>query len=169
MIGRVRTAMAAVAAALALVSCSAGDDPAAVEEVTVTAAGTSVTLPAAISCIAPAGANELSCVGGDNDDTAPHLAVGPDVPLEVAVPPAVADTPWVIVFSYIDADGVQQGDRTRVFPAGEEDAFTLTLPAGAQLTRLEVQSLFVSQDGGTGEITFPAIGTWVLLVGPPTD
>lgn len=124
-----------------------------------------MVLPAALSCISPAGATQLSCAGSDNDDTAPHLAISPGTPLTVEVPQKVGDTPWVIVFSYIDSKGAAQGDRTAVFAPKEKYSFRLVPPAGAQLTRVEVQSL-TAAPGSDGGIEFPATGTWVLVVDP---
>ncbi|MEO7126813.1 MAG: DUF2771 family protein [Nakamurella sp.] len=133
--------------------------------VTVTVGSTAVTLPAAASCISLAGATELSCAGSDNDDAAPHLAISPGTPLTIEVPSKVGDTPWVVVFSYVDTHGTKQGDRTAVFPPKKQYSYRLTPPAGAQLTRVEVQSLTAAPraDGG---IEFPAIGTWVLVIDP---
>lgn len=152
----------ALLVALVAAACSRG---ASVSEVTVTVGASSVTLPAALTCISPAGGSELSCAGGENDDNAPHLAISPGTPLTIEVPKKVGDTPWVVVFSYIDAAGEAQGDRTAVFSPGAEYSYRLTPPAGAQLTRVEVQSLTAAPatDGG---VEFPAVGTWVLIVDP---
>ncbi len=140
--------------------CSAG---ASVSEVTVTAGSASVTLPAALSCYSPGGGTELTCAGGENDDKAPHLAISPGTPLTIDVPTKVGDTPWVVVFSYVDAHGDTQGDRTGVFPPKEQYSYRLVPPAGAQLTRVEVQSL-TAAPGKDGGVEFPAIGTWVLVI-----
>lgn len=142
--------------------CSRG---ASVSEVTVTVGATSVTLPAALSCYSPTGGTALDCAGGENDDSAPHLAIAPGTPLTVDVPTKVGDTPWVVVFSYIDANGEAQGDRTGVFPPKEHYSYRLVPPAGAQLSRVEVQSL-TAAPGKDGGVEFPAIGTWVLVVDP---
>jgi hypothetical protein len=124
-----------------------------------------VTLPAALSCYSPSGGTALTCAGGENDDNAPHLAISPGTPLTIDVPKKVGDTPWVVVFSYVDANGNTQGDRTGVFPPQEQYRYRLVPPAGAQLTRVEVQSLTAApaKDGG---VAFPAVGTWVLVVDP---
>jgi hypothetical protein len=145
-----------------LAACSKG---ASVSGVTVTAGSASVTLPAAMSCISPSGGTELSCAGGENDDGAPHLAISPGTPLTIDVPQKVGDTPWVVVFSYVDAQGETQGDRTTVFSPGEHYSYRLTPPAGAQLTRVEVQSLTAAPAAGGG-VEFPAVGTWVMVVDP---
>lgn len=148
--------------ALLAAGCSAGSS---VDQVTVKAGTASVVLPAALSCYTPKGATTMSCAGGENDDHAPHLALAPGTPVTVEVPQSVGDTPWVIVFSYVDAAGKAQGDRTAVFAPKKQYSFVLTPPAGAQLTRLEVQSLTASP-GADGGIEFPATGSWVLLVDP---
>lgn len=152
----------AMAITAALAGCSAGSS---VTEVTVSAGPTKVVLPAALSCVSPSGATALSCAGGDNDHAAPHLALAPGTPLTVQVPTSVGNTPWVIVLSYIDASGAPQGDRTAVFPPKKQYSYHLTPPPGAQLTRLEVQSL-TAAPGPDGGVDFPAVGTWVLLVDP---
>lgn len=154
--------LAALLAVTALTGCGAD---ATVDEVTVSVGGVSVTLPPALSCFGPTGADQVTCAGGENDDDAPHLALAGATPLTVEVPAAVGDTPWVIVFAYTDADGEPQGDRTAVFPAAERYSYQLTPPAGAQLTRLEVQSLTAAPVEGGG-VEFPAVGTWVLLFDP---
>ena len=155
-------ALLVVALAL-LAGCSHG---ASVTTVTVSAGKVTVTLPVALSCTGPTGATKLTCSGGENDDNAPHLSLAPGTPLDVNVPTDVGDTPWVIVFSYVDAKGKAQGDRTPVFAAKARYSYHLTPPAGAQLTRLEVQSLIAAQAPGGG-VDFPAVRTWVLLIDKP--
>ena len=134
-------------------------------KVTVQAGSVTVTLPTALSCTGPTGATALSCSGGEDDTGAPHLTLAPGTPLDVSVPQDVGDTPWVIVFSYTDAQGRKQGDRTPVFAAKEKYSYHLTPPKGAQLTRLEVQSLIAAQ-GPDGGVEFPAVRTWVLVIDP---
>lgn len=163
-ISRRTSFLLAVVAVIGLLAsgCSAG---ASVSDVTVTVGAASVTLPAALSCFGPAGSTELSCAGGENDDGAPHLAISPGTPLTIDVPQKVGDTPWVVVFSYVDAEGQEQGDRTPVFSPGKQYSYRLAPPAGAQLTRVEVQSL-TAAPGKDGGVEFPAIGSWVLVVDP---
>lgn len=155
------TLLVAVLALLA--GCSRG---ASVTEVTVKAGPVTVTLPVALSCAGPTGATTLTCSGGENDGNAPHLTLAPGTPLDVEVPTDVGNTPWVIVLSYIDAKGKAQGDRTPVFAAKARFSYHLIPPAGAQLTRLEVQSLIAAQAAGGG-VDFPAVRTWVLLIDKP--
>ncbi len=152
----------AIVLMIALSACAGGSD---VTQVTVTAGPAKIALPAALSCVSPPGATTLSCAGGDNDKTAPHLALAPGTPLTVQVPTAVGNTPWVIVFSYVDAQGKQQGDRTAVFPPKKQFSYHLTPPSGAQMTRLEVQSL-TAAPGPDGGVEFPAVGSWVLIIDP---
>lgn len=160
---RLLRALVLIATALAvLAGCSHGSS---VSQVTVTAGATTVTLPVAMSCTGPTGATALTCSGDESGSGAPHLKLAPGTPVDVAVPKAVGDTPWVIVFSYVDAAGKKQGDRTSVFPAKQRFSYHLQPPKGAQLTRLEVQSLIVAPapDGG---VEFPAVRSWVLVVDP---
>ena len=143
-----------------LAACSPS---ASVQKVTVRAGSVTVTLPTALSCAGPTGATALTCHGGEDDADAPHLTLAPGTPLDVSVPQDVGDTPWVIVFSYLDAKGKTQGDRTPVFAAKEKYSYHLTPPKGAQMTRLEVQSLIAAQ-GPDGGVEFPAVRTWVLVI-----
>lgn len=165
LIGRRRVVATLVAAvlSLALAACSS-DEPS--DAVTVTAGETSVALPAALSCYAPTGSTELSCAGGENDDAAPHLALAPGTPLTVTVSRTVSDTPWVIVFASVDAEGQAQSDRTKVFAPETQTSYRLEPGPGVQLTRLEVQSL-TAAPSDNGGVEFPAIGTWVLVIDPP--
>lgn len=151
---------------LALLAALAGCSRQAVTEVTVRAGETSVVLPAALSCFTPTGGTELSCAGGENDDAAAHLTLAPGTPVTIEVPKKVSDTPWVIVFASLGAQGEPQSDRTPVFAPGKRSSYELAPGEGVQLTRLEVQSLTAApnDDGG---IEFPAIGTWVLVIDPP--
>jgi hypothetical protein len=158
---------------LLLAGCSGGDSD--VSKVTVQAGPVTVTLPVALSCSPSTGSEnaagpttstaptELTCSGGQTDAGAPHLPLAPGTPVDVSVPKAVGDTPWVIVFTYLDAKGAKQGDRSPVFPAGQRFSYHLQPPAGVQLTRLEVQSLIAAQAPGGG-VEFPAVRTWVLVI-----
>ncbi len=111
------------------------------------------------------GGTALACAGGEDDEGAPRLTLAAGTPLDVSVPTDVGQTPWVIVFSYVDAQGRSQGDRTAVFPAGQRFSYHLTPPAGAQLSRLEVQSL-IAAPNPEGGVEFPAVRTWVLVIDP---
>lgn len=152
-------AAAITALALLLTGCSR------VDAVTVTAAGTSVALPAALTCFAPSGSTELSCAGGESDDGAPHLTLAAGTAVDVAVPESVGDTPWVIVFSSIGPDGTARDDRTAVFPPKDRYSYRLDPGPAVQLTRLEVQSLTAAPAAGGG-LEFPATNTWVLIIDP---
>lgn len=136
-----------------------------VQQVTVTAGSATVTLPAALTCATTPDGSGLMCDDGENDDDAPHLRLAPGTPLDISVPTAVGDTPWVIVFAYRDAKGAAQKDRTAVFPAKDRYSYHLTPPSGAQLTRLEVQSLYAAP-ATDGSLEFPAVQTWVLVIDP---
>ncbi|HET8590306.1 MAG TPA: DUF2771 family protein [Nakamurella sp.] len=176
-----------MAAVLALAGCSGGGSD--VSAVTVTAGPVTVTLPVALSCSSSTGSagpsssstgsagtsttaatrssapRELTCSGGETDEGAPHLQLAPGTPVDVSVPKAVGDTPWVIAFAYQDKAGAKQADRSPVFAAGQQFSYHLQPPAGAQLTRLEVQSLIAAQAPGGG-VEFPAVRTWVLVIDP---
>ncbi len=160
----IRALAVALALLLALVGCSRDSG---VDQVTVEAGPTSITVPTALSCSTTPDGGGMLCDGGETDDDAPHLSLGPGTPLTVKVPEKVGDTPWVIVFSYTDADGDTHGDRTSVFPPKDRYSYHLETPKGAQLTRLEVQSLYATP-GQDGQVEFPAVQTWVVVVDPLT-
>lgn len=148
---------------LLVAGCSRGAP--AVQQVTVRAGTVSVTLPIAMSCSGPTGATALTCTGGETDKGAPHLRLAPGTPLDIDVPKDLGDTPWVVAFTYTDSAGQKKGDRSPVFAAGEQFSYHLQPPAGAQLTRLEVQSLIAAQ-APSGGVEFPAVATWVLVIDP---
>jgi Protein of unknown function (DUF2771) len=155
----VRPIVLALLAALALAGCSEPPPP----QVTFAAGTASVMARPTQAC-------DLKFTECHNDPEAPvKLAVPPGTPLQVTVPQDVAQTPWQIVFSYRDAAGAQQDQRSRVFPAGERSTYTLELPEPAdRLLVAQVQQYGPppQADPATGEIQFPIRTSWVLTVAP---
>lgn len=137
-------------------------------EVAVTVGDQTVPLPPALACFQPTKGSDISCAGGEDDDAAPHLVIPPGEPVQIDVAASVQEKPWVVVISYIDGDGQQQGDRTGIFPPDTASSYLLQLGDADQLQRIEVQTLTAAptQDGS---YEFPATGTWVLVVDAPTD
>ena len=95
-----------------------------------------------------------------------HLTIGPDRSVQIDVPSAIGDTPWLVVFEYRDAAGRAQNGRSEVFT---DDRLTYRLPGlgtGSQLTRVEVQSGLVPTETADGSTAITASRTWALVVAP---
>ncbi len=90
------------------------------------------------------------------------LPVPPGTPLEVAVPPEVAETPWVVVFTYRTGAGEQVDERTAV--QLDRDSYVLELAPDARLLTAQLQQLGPAPeiDPATGELNFPIRASWVL-------
>jgi hypothetical protein len=148
-----------IIAALVVAGCSEPPPP----QVTFAAGTASVVARPTQAC-------DLKFTQCHNDPEAPvKLAVPPGTPLQVTVPQDVAQTPWQIVFTYRDATGAQQDQRTRVFPAGERSEYTLELPEPAdRLIVAQVQQYGPppQADPATGEFQFPIRTSWVLTAAP---
>jgi hypothetical protein len=149
-------AVLTLAAACAACSSGGGDGT---PRVTFTAAGST----------AVAGATQLCDVQVSNCHADPKAAVvlkvPPGQPLEIAVPKAVGETPWLVVFGYRTGAGEQVNARSDVFPSNQRLAYTLTLPAADdQLQTVEVQQLGGTLIPGDDGVDFPTRGTWVLSV-----
>ncbi|MGI9001040.1 MAG: DUF2771 family protein [Pseudonocardia sp.] len=114
----------------------------------------------------PAQYCDLKLTDCRSDTTAPvTLAVPPDTPLRIEVPDAVAETPWVVVFSYRNASDEQVNQRSPLFTAGARTEYALELPtAQDRLLTAEVQQLGPPPQANakTGAIEFPTRATWVL-------
>lgn len=144
-------------AGLLLAGCAAPHDP----EVTFYADGRVVNLGPTQYC----DLDVENCTA--HPDAAGTLRVRPGKPLQISVPGDVADSSWVVVFTYRDGKGEQQPpSRSKIFPMGTQYAYTLTLPnPDDQLENVEVQ-----QSGkrieitDQGEIQFVVRGTWVLSI-----
>lgn len=150
-----RRPLALAAVALLVAGCGSDTPP----EVTFTAAGSSVTARPTQYC-------DLKLTDCAADEAAPvRLAVPAGTALEVTVPDGVAEAPWHVVFSYRNAAGELVDARSPLFPADQQQEYTLTLPTPTdRLVTAQVQQFGPAPqiNEGTGEIEFPVRGSWVL-------
>ncbi|MGQ0837008.1 DUF2771 family protein [Actinokineospora sp.] len=81
-----------------------------------------------------------------NDDAAAELRIRKGRPVQVSVPSDVAQSPWGVVFSYLDRDGQRVDASSRIiFPRENQLAYTLRLPDNAErLLFAGVQKLAVA-------------------------
>lgn len=127
---------------------------------------TAVNADAALWCDADTKTLALSCPASADVSKEAQLTLAPGQRLQINVPPEVGETPWVVVFEYLDGAGKAQTGRTEVF-TDNRLAYTLpSLGGGVQLTRVEIQSGLVPALDSTGATLFAATRTWVLAVSP---
>jgi hypothetical protein len=121
---------------------------------------------AASAVARPAQYCDLELTECTTDVAAPvALSVPPGTPLQVTVPPEVAETPWQVVFSYTDAAGTPIDQRSPVFAPDERDVWTLELPAPTdRLLTAEVQQYGPPPQANpqSGETEFPIRASWVV-------
>ncbi|HEX3787013.1 MAG TPA: DUF2771 family protein [Pseudonocardiaceae bacterium] len=98
-----------------------------------------------------------------NGDTA-SLAVPAGDPLQISVDSDVAQAVWVVVFKYRDQNGATQEDRSALFPAGTQYAYTLRPPTPSdQLTLVQVQQIgAITMAPGDTAPTYQATRVWSL-------
>lgn len=112
-------------------------------------------------------AQDVACT----EDDSPRLSVKPGQPVQINVPSAVADQPWLVHFTYRNAAGEVWEARSEVFTDGLL-AYTLKpLSPDDQLLSVEVLSGFkLTQAQDTG-VDYTATQGWELLIDPqtPTD
>jgi hypothetical protein len=156
-VGVPRRLLAVPVAALLLAGC-AGAEPPPPQVTFAAGAATVVARPAQYCDIAL-----TECL---TDVAAPvRLAVPSGTPLQITVPPEIAQTPWQIVFSYADAAGTPTDERSPVFAPGERGDWTLALAAPEdRLLTAEVQQYGPPPrpNPQTGELEFPIRASWVL-------
>jgi hypothetical protein len=144
------------AAALLLAGCAAEQPP---PQVTFAAGQASAVARPAQYC-------DLKLTECTTDPAAPvALAVPPGTPLQVTVPPEIAEAPWQVVFSYADAAGTPVDERSPVFGPDERTEWTLELGTPTErLLTAEVQQYGPPPQANpdTGEIDFPIRASWVL-------
>ncbi len=149
--------LALLAVTLVLVGCG-GTRPG----VTFAAGGASAVAQPAQFCVD----NDLNrCTGYPDAPVA--LPVPPGTPVQITVPPEVADTPWQVVFSYRDPNGTAVDERSAVFPPRQRSLYMLELPDPAdRLLQVQVQQYGPppQTDPATGEVQFPTGASWVLTV-----
>lgn len=135
-------------------------------EVTFFGHRTAVTAEAAFWCDVDAAALTVACPPIPDTGKEAHLLLGPARPLQINVPSAIADGPWLVVYEYRDAGGTPQNGRTQLFSDGRL-AYTLSsFGPGTQLTRVEIQAGFVPTLDAEGVTSISASHTWVLVVDP---
>jgi Protein of unknown function (DUF2771) len=146
-------------AALLLAGCATDEAP---PQVTFAAGAASAVARPAQYC-------DIELTECTTDVAAPvALAVPPGTPLQVTVPPEIAETPWQVVFSYADAAGTAIDERSPVFGPDERSGWTLQLSnATERLLTAEVQQYGPPPQANpqTGEIEFPIRASWVLNTG----
>ncbi len=156
-----RRLLAVPVAALLLAGCGTADPPPP-PQVTFAAGAASVVARPAQYC----DVEMRQCL---TDVAAPvRLAVPAGTPVQVTVPPDIAQTPWQVVFSYTDAAGTPTDERSPVFTPGARSDWTLQLGTPeARLLTAEVQQYGPPPQPNpqTGEMEFPIRASWVLNVG----
>jgi hypothetical protein len=157
-----RRLFAVPVAALLLAGCGATDPPPP-PQVTFAAGAASVVARPAQYC----DVEMTQCL---TDVAAPvRLAVPPGTPVQVTVPPEIAQTPWQVVFSYADAAGTRADVRSPVFTPGARSDWTLQLGAPEdRLLTAEVQQYGApptQANPQTGEREFSIRAAWVLNAG----
>jgi hypothetical protein len=157
-----RRLLAVPVAALLLAGCGATDPPPPPPQVTFTAGAAGVVARPAQYC-------DVELTQCLTDVAAPvALPVPPGTPVQVTVPPEVAQTPWQVVFSYADATGTPTDERSPVFAPNARSDWTLELGAPeARLLTAEVQQYGPPPrpNPQTGELEYPIRASWVLNVG----
>ncbi|WP_214364621.1 DUF2771 family protein [Pseudonocardia sp. H11422] len=95
-----------------------------------------------------------------------RLPVPAGTPVQVTVPDAVAEAPWHVVFSYLDANEQEVNGRSPVFAPTQQQDYSLQLPdATDRLLTAQVQEFGPAPVANpeTGEVDFPVRGSWVLV------
>jgi uncharacterized protein DUF2771 len=152
-----------VAALLLVAGCAGEDPPPPPPQVTFTAGAASIVARPAQHC-------DVELTQCLTDVAAPvRLAVPPGTPVQVTVPPEIAQTPWQVVFSYADAAGTPTDERSPVFVPNARSDWSLELGAPEdRLLTAEVQQYGkpTEPDPHTGEREFPIRASWVLNADP---
>lgn len=109
-------------------------------------------------------AQNVEC--SENDSARLSAKVGQ--PVQINVPAAVADQPWLVYFTYRNAAGEQWDARSQVFTDGRL-AYTLhPLSPDDQLLSVEVLSGFeLTQAQNTG-VDYTSTQGWELVIDPAT-
>jgi hypothetical protein len=145
--------------ALALTACAKDEPPETPPEVTFAADGHSIVAKPTQHC----DLQVQNCTA--DPKAAVALRVPPGRPVDITVPPEVAQTPWLVVFGYRTKAGERVDARSDLFASNARPSYTLTLPdATDQLETVEVQQVGGTIVPGQQGVEFPARATWVLSV-----
>lgn len=159
-----RAALAGAALCLTLTGCTAP-----LPEVTFYANRAAVNTPPTRWCTVEVTVTEQNVQCADNDS--PRLSAGKGQPVQINVPAAVADQPWLVYFRYRNAAGEQWDARSQIFDDGRL-AYTLR-PLGVddQLLSVEVLSGFELTAALASGVDFTSTQGWQLLIDPvdPVD
>jgi hypothetical protein len=156
---RLRALLAGVALSLTLTACTAP-----LPEVTFYANRDAVNTPPTRWCTVEVTvtSQDVACT----DDESPRLSVGPGQPVQINVPAAVADQPWLVYFTYRNTAGEQWDARSQVFNDGRL-AYTLhPLNKDDQLLSVEVLSGFELTAALASGVDFTSTQGWKLLIEP---
>jgi hypothetical protein len=157
---RLSAALGGGALALALTACTAP-----LPEVTFYADRNAVNTPPTRWCTVEVTVTEqnVECTG----DPSPRLSVGPGGPVQINVPGAIADQPWLVFFTYRNAAGETWEARSPVFTDGRL-AYTLhPLSEQDQLLSVSVLAGFELTAALAGGVNFTSTQGWELLIDPP--
>jgi hypothetical protein len=101
---------------------------------------------------------ELRLDCSETDGTPAHLALHRDDAVQVNVPAAVAEKPWLLVIEYADGSPAY---RTPIFDDGRLSY--IVRPEGKTLKQIDLQILTVTADAA-GRPQFTPYQAWVLAV-----
>ncbi|MFO7190815.1 MULTISPECIES: DUF2771 family protein [Thermocrispum] len=92
-----------------------------------------------------------------NPQAAGLMTVRPDRPMQISVPPEVAESPWLVYVQSVDAQGRPQPVQHEFFSPGEAYAYTARPAPGQRLLTVEIQQAGAAFDD-SGVIV--ARGVW---------
>lgn len=94
-------------------------------------------------------------------DVIATLTLGKGQGVQIGVPREVSDQFWVVYITYLDADGVQQAERTPLFRPDEMITYRALVKPGEQILEISVRTLIP-----TSADELDTLNTWVLAVTP---
>jgi hypothetical protein len=158
---RLRPLLAGAALCLTLTACTAP-----LPEVTFYADRAAVNTPPTRWCTVEVTVTSQAVACSDNES--PRLSVGRGRPVQINVPGAVADQPWLVFFRYRNAAGEDWDARSQVFDDGRL-AYTLhPLSEDDQLLSVQVLSGFELTAALSSGVDFTSTQGWELLIDPVT-
>ena len=117
-------------------------------------------------CTVDITAQQVSCTQTETDQVE-RLSLRPGQPVQINVPAAVGDQPWVVYFRYRNGQGQLRDGRSEIFTDGRL-AYTLRpFNDEDELVYVEVQSGLVLMAGtDTSNVDIAASQGWLLLIDP---